>query len=490
MLFDVVQCERACYYALWLQNKYEALLELYAVPWIFSSAMDSDEEWVDVHPNAPLEVPKWSCQDTFREGRRFLNMTYAELYDHIQELHVSNGGMHLDVHGRPFGRKGKENAALPGKIKFYCPHSRNHGEQGDKKPKKNPEAKRADRSQEEKRIFFNASSPCNFHFFVRRDPECVVPAMDGGSRGHKEYMRCQVKCNWYIDGATDQQKEGRMRTIPVLDHNGHPRNTLPVGKITKEISEFIESLAKHQVTVASIASAILEKFNCVIPDSALYYAIRGLGYSIDSLGNQVLVKKTFKSHSEALVHSLNSSKDVAYALLVENLDKSSANEVVYETWVRGFDEESSRLFPSSMTYESGDLLKPKKNKKPMDTEEFHGRFYDKSRIWEMNGQRKFFIGVIWTQIDELRMFEAFPEVLIMDAKAKTNKHKHAYFAGVGVDSFWLNNTLFRAWVPNQTDTTYTWMTKVGLPAIVPKRILRLVRSLFTDDDTVVNAGIE
>jgi hypothetical protein len=78
----------------------------------------------------------------------------------------------------------------------------------------------------------------------------------------------------------------------------------------------------------------------------------------------------------------------------------------------------------------------------------------------------------------------------MDAKAKTNKHKHAYFAGVGVDSFWLNNTLFRCWVPNQTDASYTWMTHVGLPANVPRKMLRLVRSLFTDDDGVVNTGIE
>jgi hypothetical protein len=143
-----------------------------------------------------------------------------------------------------------------------------------------------------------------------------------------------------------------------------------------------------------------------------------------------------------------------------------------------------------MTYETGDLLKPKKIDKGTHIEEIHGRLYDKSRIVEIDGERKFFIGVIWTQLDELRMFEAFPEVLIMDAKAKTNKHKHAYFAGVGVDSFWFNNTLFRSWVPNQTDTTYTWMTNVGLTAIVPPCVLKQIRSLFTDDDTVVNNGIE
>jgi hypothetical protein len=61
-------------------------------------------------------------------------MTYAELHSKIQELHVCNGGMHLDVHARPFGRKGKDNSALPGKFKFYCPHSRNFGDQKGKIP--------------------------------------------------------------------------------------------------------------------------------------------------------------------------------------------------------------------------------------------------------------------------------------------------------------------------------------------------------------------
>ena len=69
MLFDVVQCERACYYALWLQNKYEALLELYAVPWIFSSATMYGQEWVDVHPNAPVVV-KCKKSNFFNWGRQ------------------------------------------------------------------------------------------------------------------------------------------------------------------------------------------------------------------------------------------------------------------------------------------------------------------------------------------------------------------------------------------------------------------------------------
>jgi hypothetical protein len=44
--------------------------------------MDDGEgdEWVDVNPNGPLEVPEWGCQDTFKEGRRFGKyMIYASM---------------------------------------------------------------------------------------------------------------------------------------------------------------------------------------------------------------------------------------------------------------------------------------------------------------------------------------------------------------------------------------------------------------------------
>ncbi len=126
----------------------------------------------------------------------------------------------------------------------------------------------------------------------------------------------------------------------------------------------------------------------------------------------------------------------------------------------------------------------------MREEEFNGRMYDSSRIIEIDNCKKFYIGVMYVQADELRMFEAFPEVLVMDSKAKTNDLRQAYFAGIGVDSFWLNNTLFRSWIPNQTDTSYMWLTTIALPALVPIRILKQVQSIFTDDDKVVNSGLK
>ncbi len=187
----------------------------------------SDDEWVDVAPNAALLVPEWSCADTFKAGRMFLNMTYAEVYEGVQKLHVAVGGVHLDVQCRPFGKASTD--ALPGIVKFYCPHSRDHKDQKGRKEKKNPEATRADRSEEEKRVYFNKARPCDFHFVIRRKKESVVPRQEASDKAcHSEYMKCPTKCDWYIDGSDQQIAEGRKRTPSVCTHQGHPRNIIPV----------------------------------------------------------------------------------------------------------------------------------------------------------------------------------------------------------------------------------------------------------------------
>lgn len=244
-----------------------------------------DEEWLDTAPNVGLEVAPWGCAETFHAGREFSNLTYAELYETIQTLHISAGGLHLDVQCRPFGSKSAD--CLPGKVKFYCPHAREHADQCGRKEKKNEEGPRSDRKGDMRRVYFNKAEPCHFQFFVRRKQESVVPQHGGTEKAvHLEYMKCPTKSDWYIDGEQRQKLEGRKRTPAVYTHTGHPRNVMPVGKVTPDILKYIEELAKHQVTVASIASGILEKYQCVISDSAIYYAIRGLGYSIDYSENK------------------------------------------------------------------------------------------------------------------------------------------------------------------------------------------------------------
>ena len=156
---------------------------------------DSENDWVDAEPNAPLQVPEWSCASIYACGRRFSAMTYAEMYQKVQDLHIASGGVHLDVHARPSDCKGGDMEVLPGSVQFYCPHSRDHGNQCGQKPPANPTATRVDRKHEEKRVYFNRENPCSFRFTVRRCKESSLPQqLCKPNHGHKNYMACEVKC--------------------------------------------------------------------------------------------------------------------------------------------------------------------------------------------------------------------------------------------------------------------------------------------------------
>ena len=215
-------------------------------------SLSDEEEWIDVQPNAPLWIPEWSCASTFGCGRQFNNMTYKKMYETIQELHINNGGNHLDVHARVSDRKRGDMELLPGSISFYCPHSRDHGDQCGRKTPENESADRANRSNEEKRVYFRKDNPCCFHFTVRRRTETVLPVQISRPRhGHKHYMKCEVKSDWYIDGAAAQRQEGRKINVPTLVHKSHPRKTLPMGKISEDIRKYILDQARINVSVPS-----------------------------------------------------------------------------------------------------------------------------------------------------------------------------------------------------------------------------------------------
>ena len=68
----------------------------------------------------------------------------------------------------------------------------------------------------------------------------------------------------------------------------------------------------------------------------------------------------------------------------------------------------------------------------------------------------------------------------MDDKKKTNKHQHSFFAGIGVDALWRNNTLFRSWSPNNTHDALNWMMTKAIVELVPARLRARIQCVFTD----------
>jgi hypothetical protein len=85
---------------------------------------------------------------------------------------------------------------------------------------------------------------------------------------------------------------------------------------------------------------------------------------------------------------------------------------------------------------------------------------------------------------------AYPEVLVVDSKANTNKHKLAFFCGVGVDGNNNNSILFRAWLPNNTEDSYAWLFNTALKHLFTKKFLDRVKFVMSDNCNTMGPVIE
>jgi len=110
----------------------------------FDPSSDSDSScWDECQCSWNWDIPEGGG---FAPGKDIGFMTYRDMYEKVTTWHMKVAGETLCVHGR-LPRKAKPGEA-PHIVQFYCSHGRDHGDQsGDISPKQ-PDAVRANRSNE------------------------------------------------------------------------------------------------------------------------------------------------------------------------------------------------------------------------------------------------------------------------------------------------------------------------------------------------------
>ena len=145
------------------------------------------------------------------------------------------------------------------------------------------------------------------------------------------------------------------------------------------------------------------------------------------VGKKVSTKDiAMATKTQSFYNWMTDQESTTAIFLLENITKSSESRIVYDNVIDGVVKKSS--------FDGYNVSKPKASR-PSDTEVMkNGRIYDKSRfITVLNSSDEyFFVGVTWVHEEELRVFAAYPEMLVVDAKANTNKYKKAFFSGVGI----------------------------------------------------------
>jgi hypothetical protein len=442
------------------------------------SEHDKDEE-AQYQIENPWAVSQSFTAEIFERGYRFPEyMTYKELYDFVNMKHQMDGG------GEPLKTKGlfkNPEDHLPYQISFYCPHGRQHVHIDKLKVKevKNPASSRANRDIEDRR---SAYSQCKYKMNIRLDTDHVVQhsVEDGDRRG----LKSLTKARWFVDSTNDFTKDPLRRNfVPsCFCHSGHCKKTLPTGLVTDSIRGDIHSLGRSCVPVASIAARVFEIHKIYLTYQQIHYELSIIGITVRKGGVVSAHLGARKNACDALLDWLRNEDDQTWVALVENIDESSEDKIVFETW-HGGHSDAEELLSETTYFEYNSVLKPKDSSHQSAQELINGRQYDCSRFVQIGSTnaKRFLIGIAWAGKDECRVCAAYPEVLVVDSKANTNKFKHAFFCGVGIDGNNNNSVLFRAWIPNNTQDSYVWLFNTALRMLFKPDFLKRIQVVMSDN---------
>jgi hypothetical protein len=253
-------------------------------------------------------------------------------------------------------------------------------------------------------------------------------------KGHYLHLTNEAKCLWYFDSFERQERAKTKRTNnQIWVHKGHLKGKVRLGRITDDMRQSIDKMAKENVSVASIQTLLLRQYGVHISDHQIHHCLTTLGWDVteDSLTkDKVPAAGRGDNDCTALLRSLTGQKGVSFCVLVENVGRSTEYEQVFESYIMRAGAQSLELFDDA--YDGTDCCK--KTAPPTKgigarhgEEEINGRIYDKEKFVTILGQKVFFISVVWVSAREVRTFAAYPEVLVMDDKKKTNKHHHSFF---------------------------------------------------------------
>ena len=56
-----------------------------------------------------------------------------------------------------------------------------------------------------------------------------------------------------------------------------------------------------------------------------------------------------------------------------------------------------------------------------------------------------------------------------------------HFCGVGIEGDWGNSVLFRAWLPNKTEHSCSWLWQHAIPSLLSKSLLAAILGVMSDD---------
>ena len=93
------------------------------------------------------------------------------------------------------------------------------------------------------------------------------------------------------------------------------------------------------------------------------------------------------------------------------------------------------------------------------------------------------MGIAWVIPCEKRLFEMFPQVVLVDTTNDTNNEGRPLLTMTGKDSNGKMFTFLRAFLPNEKGWVFRWVFSVVMPHLFGNTILNRIQVIVTDGDS-------
>ena len=96
--------------------------------------------------------------------------------------------------------------------------------------------------------------------------------------------------------------------------------------------------------------------------------------------------------------------------------------------------------------------------------------------------QKILLAVAWVREDEKRLFELYPEVLMMDVTYGTNNEGRPLLLTAAFDSDMKSFTPLRAFLPSECRWVFQWIWATAIPTLLGREYISRVQLVLTDGD--------
>ena len=272
------------------------------------------------------------------------------------------------------------------------------------------------------------------------------------------------KCSCFFLIGVDNKSFFVVNGLGKKMHSNHIKLTqecisIPARLLKGEEKSLIKDMYVANVTDGTISNVIFEKTGQMLSRQNMKYVTE----LCDTLKKRSVGKK--KSTADKMIEFIKEN-EYQYLHLQQNPDISAVCNIIRT-------EDKELVLP-----EEDNCSFSRKEKAEID------KFVSDTRLaFNVQPHQKLLMAIAWVIPCEKRLFEMFPQVVLVDTTNDTNNEGRPLLTMTGKDSNGKMFTFLRAFLPNEKGWVFRWIFSVVIPQLFGITILNRIQVIITDGDS-------